>query len=248
LAAQVSPPIAEPRPVREKGQAALKRGNVDEAIAIYKQTLAADPQDACTHLSLAAALLEKGDARAACPHLAVYVRTYPDRLPIRIHYAELLYRLHRPKEAKKEFEHVVADAQNEETPVVNQLIQCHTRLMEIAEAEGDDYGEHLHRGIGVYYLACERAALSDVQGKLSAEGLLCQAAGELAQARLERPDEARPCWYLYEVWTRLDQQYPALRNLRIAAAAAPFCKLTPAEHRGLYMASLKLTGETDARH
>jgi tetratricopeptide (TPR) repeat protein len=226
----------------------MKRGDVDQAIAIYEQTLAADPQDACTHLSLAAALLERGDARAACPHLAVYVRTYPDRLPIRIHYAELLLRLHRPKEAKAEFEHIVADAQNEETPSANYLIQCHTRLMEIAEAQGDEYGEHLHRGIGVYYLACERMVLPDVQGKLSAEGLLCQAAGELALARLERPDEARPCWYLYEVWTHLDQRNPALKNLREATAAAPFCMLTPAEQRGLHLAGLKLANQADARH
>jgi hypothetical protein len=229
-------------PLRQKGQAALKQGDVDQAIDVYQHALASDPSDACTHLSLAAALLEKGDARAACPHLAYYVRTYPDRLPIRIHYAELLYRLHGPKEAKREFENLVADAQNEETPIENYLIQCHTRLMEIAEAEGDDYGEHLHRGIGVYYLACERASLPDLQGKLSAEGLLCQAAGELALARLEKPAEARPCWYLYQIWTRLDQGAPARKSLHMAAAAAPFCTLTPAEQRGLHLAGLSETG------
>jgi hypothetical protein len=166
---------------------------------------------------------------------------------MRIHYAELLYRLHRPKEAKREFEHVIVDAQDEEMPVHNYLIQCHTRLMEIAEAEGDDYGEHLHRGIGVYYLACERVELPDLQGKLSAEGLFCQAAGELALARLDRSEEARPCWYLHEVWTRLNQSGPAVKNLRTALAAAPFCSLTPAERRDLHLAGLKLVGESDAR-
>jgi hypothetical protein len=119
--------------------------------------------------------------------------------------------------------------------------------MEIAEAEGDDYSEHLHRGIGVYYLACERVVLPDLQGKLSAEGLLCQAAGELALARLEKPEEARPCLYLYEIWTRLDQRTPAQRNLHSALATAPFSKLTAAEQRGLHLAGLKLVGETDAR-
>jgi tetratricopeptide (TPR) repeat protein len=237
----------EPGSLREKGQAAMKRGNVEEAIALYRRTLVADPQDACTHLSLSAALLEKGDARAACPHLAYYVRTYPDRLPIRIHYAELLFRLHKPRDAKAEFEHVIADAQNEDMPPSNYLIQCHTRLMEIAEADGDEYGEHLHRGIGVFYLACARASLPDEQGKLSVEGLLCQAAGELSLAKLERPHEARPCWYLYEVWTRLDQRTPALKNLRVANSAAPFCALTSAELRGLHVASVNLANPADAR-
>jgi hypothetical protein len=119
--------------------------------------------------------------------------------------------------------------------------------MEIAEAEGDDYGEHLHRGIGVFFLACERVVLPDLQGKLSAEGLFCQAAGELALARLDRPEEARPCWYLHEVWTRLNQSGPAIKNLRTAMAAAPFCSLTPVERRDLHLAGLKLVSEPDAR-
>jgi hypothetical protein len=196
---------------------------------------------------LAAALLEKGDEKAACPHLAAYVRADPDNLPIRIRYAELLHHLHRSAEATAEFEYVVAEAQDEETPPPDMLLQCHTRLMEIAEAAGDDYGEHLHRGIGVYYLARECAALPSPHQKLNSESLLCQAAGELALAHLERPNEAQPCWYLYVVWTRLDQRRPALRNLCAANVAAPFSSLTSAEQRGLHLASLKLTGERGLR-
>jgi hypothetical protein len=155
--------------------------------------------------------------------------------------------LHRSAEATAEFEYVVAEAQDEESPPHEMLLQCHTRLMEIAEAAGDDYGEHLHRGIGVYYLARECIALPHPHQQLSSESLLCQAAGELALAHLERPDEARPSWYLYVVWTRLDQRRPALHNLRVANAAAPFSSLTPAEQRGLHLASLKLTAERGLR-
>jgi hypothetical protein len=117
--------------------------------------------------------------------------------------------------------------------------------MEIAEAEGDEYAEHLHRGIGLYLLARERAELPEIEdeGEMSEEGLLCKAAGELTMARMARRDEARPCWYLYEVWSRLDQRQPALRHLRLADAAAPFSYLTPAERRELEVACLSRSAE-----
>src|SRR5262249_56555631 len=101
----------------------------------------------------------------------------------------------------------------------------------------DSYGEHLHRGIGLYYLAVQRAALPEPGDELPPQALLCKAAGELSLARLERPDEARPLWYLHEIWGRLAQRQPALRALRAAAAAAPFSDLTAAEQRSLQLAS-----------
>ena len=58
---------------------------------------------------------------------------------------------------------------------------------------------------------------------------------ELALARLVRPDEARPCWYLYEVWSSLAQRQPAQRWLREADNWAPFSFLTPTEYRELQL-------------
>ena len=78
--------------------------------------------------------------------------------------------------------------------------------------------------------------MPEPEGELPVEGLLCKAAGELTLARLERPDEARPCWYLYEVWSHLAQRQSALRWLREADAAAPFSYLTPNEQRRLSLA------------
>src|SRR5208337_4842084 len=116
------------------------------------------------------------------------------------------------------------------------LIHCHARLMEIAESIEDDYDEHLHRGIGLLLLAQQRAILPEPEGELPAEGLLCKAAGELTLARTDRPAEARPNWYLHEVWSRLAQRQPALRCLRAAVDAAPFSYLTGAEKRNLHVA------------
>jgi hypothetical protein len=155
--------------------------------------------------------------------------------------------LKRLCEARTELERAVADGQNLAEPPAHLLIHCQTRLMEIAEAAGDEYGIHLHRGIGVYLIACQRGRLEDATERSSTEALLCQAAGELALAHLERPEEARPCWYLYEVWTHLDQKMPALHNLAEADAAAPFSYLTPAEKNRLYLVRERLPHEIAVR-
>ena len=242
-----SPPDGRATQLWQEGQAELQRGEIDQAVDSYESSLAADPQATRAHLSLAAALLEKGDQEEACKHLALYVRSHPDHLGPRVHYAELLFRLKRPAEAKAEFEGAVSLAQEDADAAISHLLQCHTRLMEIADAEEDEYGIHLNRGIGVYYLACQRAPMQGCQGKLHPEALLCQAAGELALARMVRPGEARPCWYLHEVWSRLDQRRPALNNLREAEALAPFSHLTAAEARALQMASLKRAADQPSR-
>ena len=54
--------------------------------------------------------------------------------------------------------------------------------------------------------------------------------------RVCRPSEARPYWYLHNVWARFAQQQSAQRWLRAAQAAAPFTYLTGAEQRQLQLA------------
>jgi tetratricopeptide (TPR) repeat protein len=193
-------------------------------------------------LTLAAIHLEKGEPAAAEPHLARYVATHPEHLVVRAHHAELLWRLGRLAEARRQYERFVADAQEVPPLAAKHLIHCHSRLMEIAEAEGDEYAEHLHRGIGLYLLACEQLALAPEAGP-SVEGALCRAAGELTLARVQRRDEARPSWYLYQVWNRLDQRRPALRHLREADASAPFSYLTATEKQGLQTALVAVERE-----
>jgi hypothetical protein len=155
---------------------------------------------------------------------------------MRCRYADLLLEHKQVKEARQEMELFVSDAQEMGDAALKHLIHTHSRLMEVAQAEQDEYAEHLHRGIGLCLLARQRAALAEPDGELSCEGLLCKAAGELAVARRLRPAEARPCWYLYLVWSRLAQRHPALRWLNAARERAPLSVLTPCERRGLELA------------
>jgi tetratricopeptide (TPR) repeat protein len=216
-----------------QGQEAMRQGQPKEAIRYYEQSLAADGEMKRNHLSIASAYVAQDDPAAAEPHLAKYLAAYPDHAVVRGLYADLLIRLGKMGEARPQFERYIADIQ-QRPELSGKLVRCHSRLMEIAESEGDEYSEHLQRGIGLVLLARERAKLPDAdEGELSVESLLCKAAGELGHARSLRKNEARPSWYLYEVWSRLGQSQPALRHLREARAASAFTYLSPAEKRGL---------------
>ncbi len=227
----------------QQGQDALRDGRTDEAMRLYQRSLALDPTLADNHLSLAAAYLDKGDDEQAGRHLARYLEARPRHCSVRAHYAELLIRLNDVHAARHQYERLEADAQDQDGAARPDLVHCHSRLMELAEMEDDDYAAHLHRGIGLYLLARRQEALPGGDDVFSPEGLLCKAAGELILAGRQRPDEARPCWYLFEVWSQLAQRQPAVRWLRAAAADAPFSYLTPAERRELETAVRGLDAE-----
>jgi hypothetical protein len=190
--------------------------------------------DSAASLRRAAALVQAGEFETALPLLRRYVAEHPDHVLIRAHLAELHWKLNQREAASRQFTRFCAEAQEEEELLLPRLVHAHSRLMELAQAAGDGYGERLHRGIGLWYLARQTAAVSadGEDGRLSAEGLLIQAAGELTKAHDLRPDEARPCWYLHRVWAELGQPAPARRWLR-AARAADAAALTTAEREAL---------------
>jgi tetratricopeptide (TPR) repeat protein len=223
-------------PEWEKGQQAMLEGQTEQAIAAFGQSLKQDPALVRNHLSLAAAYLAQAKEEQAAEQLKQYLNKQPDHFVVRGEYAELLLRLGLLETAREQFEHFEADIQDHETLARKHLVHCHSRLLEIAERLEDEYAVHLHRGIALYWLARQRAELTDAGDELSSEGLLCQSASEFVLARRERPDEARPCWYLHEVWSQLAQCQPATRWLRAADEAAPFSYLTPAEQSRLHLA------------
>jgi tetratricopeptide (TPR) repeat protein len=227
----------------ERGQEALRDGRVDEAIRCYGESLRLEPGLARNFLSLAAAHVARGEQTQAADWLGRYVSAQPDHHVVRLHYAEMLLRLDKMPEGRAQIERFIADVQDRPALADSHLLDCHTKLIRLAESNGDEYGEHLHRGIGLYLLACQRAELAEQDDGLPTEALLCRAAAELARAWRQNPAEARPCWYLHVVWSRLAQHQPAARWLRAAEAAAPFSYLTPAEKRGLILAGRQLDAE-----
>lgn len=235
VASAAPPSRAAAEQLWDAGQDAVEEGNLADAQRYYEASLVADPNLARNHLSLAAIRIGRDDLGGACRHLEHYLDACPEQRLVRVRYADLLIRDRQRGKARAQFERCIADIQEHGGPAASQLIHCHRRLMEIAEYENDAYGEHLHRGVGLYHLARERVNLPAREGLLPAEGLFFKAAAALTRARSEREYEARPCWYLYEVWTGLGQRQAAQRWLRAADTAAAFSHLTPAEQRRLAM-------------
>lgn len=219
-----------------KGQKAMNEGQPRQAIVLYEESLRRDGTWTKNYLSLAAAHLAQGDEQAASVHLAQFLQANPEHGGARLYQAELLLKRGAHAESRCHFEQVVAAAQDTAGQNIENLLHCLGRLTEIAEAQQDEYALHLHRGIGLYVLARGLAANGMDQSVFSSEALLCKAAAELTHARNLRPDEARPCWYLYSVWHRLAQTQQASRYLKDAQQAAPFTYLSPAEHRSLELA------------
>lgn len=241
-----SAPTSEATPAEKAwqlGQLAMQRDRFDEAIARFRQCLQLDPRQTECQLSLAAAYLAVGQDRQAVPHLAAYLEARPGHCQVRLPLVEVLLRLDEVDAAQAQLERFVADIQDQPALAGEHLIASHTRLMELAERQGDEYGERLNRGIGLYLLAVKRRELGGDQARRMAEELLCKAAAELTLARLIRPGEARPCWYLHEVWARLGQRQPAVKWLRMAEHGADFSDLTPTEQRQLHLAARMEEGE-----
>jgi tetratricopeptide (TPR) repeat protein len=240
LAQAPTPPDSPAQRAWQLGQEAMNHDRFDEAVGQFQLALRLDQGLAQAHLSLAAAYLAMGKDQLALPHLDRFLQARPDHFLVRLHFGELLARLNRPGEAVGQLERFVSEVQDHPRLADDHLVTCHTRLMEISQDLGDDYGEHLNRGIGLYLLAKKRGECNDDNARHSAEELFCKAAAELALARLRRPGEARPCWYLHGVWTQLAQRQAAVKWLRAARANARPGALTPAETRELHLAAAEL--------
>jgi tetratricopeptide (TPR) repeat protein len=236
IAPAAEPGESESELIWRKGQEALLKGRTSEAVSLFQRCIKQDPGMARSYLSLAAACLEKNEDEMAALYMARYLQLQPDHVAARGHYAELLLRLKQPVEARQQYERFIADIQDREDVAHERLIHGHSRLVDIAENQEDSYAAHLHRGIGLFWLASQYREKREGKQSTGGQDVLCRAAGELTLARLTKPDEARPCFYLYQVWTRLAQNQPAHRSLCAAEAAALSSYLTPSEHRALELA------------
>lgn len=233
------PPLPTPPVTVRKSAPAAETPPVPQVMAKPASRVVPPTED--DPLGLAADCLEQGNLAAAARHLEKHVVQHPDQVVFRAQLGDLLVRLEKLPEAQGHFERAAAQAQDGPPVVQKELVHYHTRLMEIAQQREDEYSERLHRGIGLYLVA---KGLAD-RGTDSAdvERLMCKAAAALTEAQAKRSDDARPAWYLYRVWSYLEQPRPAAKALRQAVAAAPFSFLTPTESRELAMESRSQASE-----
>src|SRR5438093_251551 len=117
----------------KQGQQAMQDGKTDRAIDLFEESIANDRQLTRNYLSLAACHLDKGDDGKACLYLMLYVSSHPEHRAVRFQYADLLQRLKRIGEARDELESLIAEAQEDGQPADDELVQCHSRLMQLGE-------------------------------------------------------------------------------------------------------------------
>lgn len=177
-------------------------------------------------LRQAAQCLDTGDDLTALEYLRQYVDAFPEHLSMRAHLAELLLKLGRTEPAREQLEQYLADC-----PVYGEAAQhrlhCHTRLVELAVARGDNYAEHLHRGGGLLALA-EQLQRQDPDCA-DVQRILFQAIAELKGAAASRPEEPRPHLWLARCWEQLGQTQPAREHRAKARQLAHGGELSPAE-------------------
>ena len=130
---------------------------------------------------------------------------------------------------------------------MTRLIRVHGQLADIAQGSHDSYGEHLHKGIGLYYTVRSYKGVNIGDTKISPDALLAKAQTELILAHEMKPEESQPSWYLYGVYRaqkRLDQ---AETCLRLAHQNARQSRLTSTEGRGIDLAMHNLSTQTTRR-
>jgi hypothetical protein len=210
------PPVAANRPPDSSGDSEPASGTATEPDT----------------LTLAAECLERGDQAGAATHLESYVCRYPDQLMFRAQLAEMLLRLGRDGMARVHYERFAADAQSATGPVRGQLVNAHTRLMEIAQRSNDRFGELFHRGVGLLLLTREQERQTPADADPAfAEEMLCKALLALREARELKPSDARTRAYLAEAYDRCGNRRAAeAERAGIRNALVPG-ELTAAERR-----------------
>jgi Tfp pilus assembly protein PilF len=183
----------------------------------------AEPEPAAEmdHLGRAAELLDSGDSAGALAQLTAHVKARPDAVMIRAYLAELHFKQGQPDKAKTHFTRFTRDAAGMGAAAGKHLTHCHTRLMEIATANDDAFGEQLHRGIGLVLLVRQWDAEPDAEDAGLTETTLVRAAAALKIARELDAKDPRVHLYLSEAFGRLGQHSAARSALNAAKELLP---------------------------
>jgi len=90
--------------VTNLGAASLRRGQVQEALRLFQQALALEPQAAAYHVNLATAFAQAGEQDAAIRHLNSAIEIDPSLEVAYRRLVEIYARDHRDREVRAVFE------------------------------------------------------------------------------------------------------------------------------------------------
>ena len=195
-------------------------------------------------LDSAADCLERGDKIGAIPHLKNYLEHYPHALMLRAQLAELYLQQAQNGDAEVEYQRFICDAQSNDGQAYRHMVHCRTRLMELAELEGNDQAMARHQGIGLWLLVQRWQSDPERYDPIMAEQTLDRALDSLRQAATLDPSDATVHVYLAFVLSDLKQPEAARNAWRSAQEQRPDPRLTAWE-RGVLrheLAKLEASG------
>jgi thioredoxin-like negative regulator of GroEL len=182
----------------------------------------------------------------ACALLADFVGKYPDRCEAHLVYGSLLLQTKQIEAARGEFEEFLKRCKDTRPERIRMLIQAHEGLADIAKGSSDVYGEHLHRGIGLYLMTLNHNGYKVGETVFPNARLLDEALKALNKAHEMRPDEARPCWYIHRVYLAMNQMEQAEEFLKLTDQRAANTRLTPLERHALDLAVRSMRAENSS--
>lgn len=225
-------PIAVNSPSNSASSAAIPATAAQQKNAVQQASLQASAEDVETpgkdDLTLAAEYLERGDKPAAAYHLELYVRKHPDQIMFRLQLAELLLQTQQDARARVHFEKFEIAGQEGNESVKQYLVHIHTRLMEIAQRQHDEFGELFHRGVGLLLLV-EQQDKSPDRDAMFCEEMVCKALRAFTEARELNPGDPRVRVYLAEVYSRMGNRRGAANERSAARNSAMPGDLTRTE-------------------
>ncbi len=247
-----APPTRSALTLWQEGQEAMKRGEIPVALRCYQESQELAPDLPRVQLSLAAAYLQAENQPKACEHLRRYLDLEPGHWQVRQQLADLLCRLGHRALAKRELEWMLHGAHHtlalegkltDPGEAIRHLVHGHGRLMEMAEEENLPGQYHLHRGIGLYYLAKTLPNTGEIQpisthsspsqGEEAPDRqeLLLKAVQELTEADRLSKGNSQSAWYLSRAWREMGQSAQAEHWLKVLAKNHVPGELTPWEER-----------------
>lgn len=196
-----------------------------------ESSIVVDVGDSRDELALAATCLESGNTQGAIDHLSAHVQQFPDHVAIRTLLAEQYLKLGKTRDARVHIQRMLDDGHGDSTINREQLVTCHTRLMQIAQDERDEFAESYHRGMGLLLVVEGWDGTKD-QDRVLVERTLSQALSNFRTALEQRPNDTRLNLSMCDVLSRLGQHSAARTAYRKASVASP-ASLTAAERMRL---------------
>jgi Tfp pilus assembly protein PilF len=185
------------------------------AIPRQASTLTTSEAEKVDTIALIAESLDKGDTDSAIKHLEFHVSENPDQPFMRAMLCEQLFKMGRYAESRDEYLRTLESYDTEFETRRDEIIQCHTKLVVIAQMLDDELLEKRHRSIGLILVAEHQSHQQLTEQTLS------QAVSQLRDVCENDRLDAEAHFYLGQALAKLGQHSAARSVFKAVKSTAP---------------------------